>query len=50
MDYYVLPAIDVENPQLRLAEENGFALDAYRFDSLEPFYQLAERTALPDAA
>jgi DNA invertase Pin-like site-specific DNA recombinase len=50
MDYYVLPAIDVENPQLRLAQENGFALDAYRFDSLEPFYQLAERTALPDAA
>ena len=50
LDYYVLPAIDVENPQLRLAEENGFALDAYRFDSLEPFYQLAERTALPDAA
>jgi len=50
MDYYILPAIDVENPKLRLAEENGFALDAYRFDSLEPFYQLAERVALPVAA
>jgi hypothetical protein len=50
MDYYVLPAIDVENPKLRLAEENGFALDAYRFDSLEPFYKLAERVTLPVAA
>lgn len=50
MDYYILPAIDIENPKLRLAEDNGFALDTYRFDSLDPFFQLAARVALPEAA
>ncbi len=49
-DYYILPAIDIENPKLRLAEDNHFALDAYRFDDLEPFFQLTERMALPEAA
>jgi DNA invertase Pin-like site-specific DNA recombinase len=28
MDYYLLPALDVENPKIRLAENNHFALDA----------------------
>ncbi|HAX90728.1 MAG TPA: recombinase family protein [Rhodospirillaceae bacterium] len=50
MDYYILPAIDIENPKLRLAEDNGFALDTYRFDSLDPFFQLAARVALSEAA
>jgi len=30
LDYYVLPALDVEDPQLRLAHHNGLALDMYR--------------------
>ena len=49
-DYYILPAIDIENPKLRLAEDNHFALDAYRFDDLQPFFQLTERMALPEVA
>ena len=50
LDYYLIPAIDVENPQIRLAENNHLSLDAYRFDDLEPFFLLAERAALLEAA
>jgi len=50
LDYYLLPSLDVENPKLRLAENNHLALDAYRFDDLQPFFLLTERVALPEAA
>lgn len=49
-DYYLLPAIDMHLPRLRLAEENGLLLDAYRFDGLEYFFALAERTAVQEVA
>ena len=42
--------IDVENPSLRLALDNHAALDAYRFDDLQPFFVAAGRSALPEAA
>lgn len=48
-DYYLLPAIDIENPKIRLSENNHLALDAYRFDDLEPFYLLTERELLEAA-
>ena len=32
--------------KLRLREENGFSLDAFRFDTLDPFFYLAARTPL----
>jgi DNA invertase Pin-like site-specific DNA recombinase len=47
-DYYLLPSIDMHLPRLRLAEENGTLLDAYRFDNLDYFFALAERTAVQD--
>lgn len=50
MDYYLLPSLDIENPRLRLAESNGLALDAYRFDDLELFFQLTERIAIEEVA
>lgn len=50
LDYYLIPAIDVENPKIRLLENNHLALDAYRFDDLELFFMMAERAALPEAA
>lgn len=50
LDYYILPSLDIENPKIRLAENNHIALDAYRFDDLEAFFILAERVALPEAA
>ena len=43
VDYYLLPALDIENPRLRLFENNSLALDAYRFDTLEPFFLLTEQ-------
>jgi DNA invertase Pin-like site-specific DNA recombinase len=45
-DYYLLPGIDISMPRLRLREENGFVLDAYRFDALDSFFYLAARTQL----
>ena len=50
LDYYLLPRIDVENPRLRLAEENGLALDSYRFNALDFFYELASPVWIADAA
>lgn len=46
-DYYLLPWIDAgARPDLRLAPDNGILLDAYRFDTLEAFFDLARRTEL----
>jgi hypothetical protein len=50
LDYYLLPRIDVPCTALRLAESNGFWLDAYRFDALEAFFDLAARTRLKGVA
>jgi hypothetical protein len=50
LDYYLLPRIDISAPKIRLAEDNGIFLDAYRFDSLDYFSRLASRIAVPVAA
>jgi hypothetical protein len=50
LDYYLLPRIDIVEPRLHLAEENGFLLDAYRFDSVEAFFELAARSRIAVAA
>jgi DNA invertase Pin-like site-specific DNA recombinase len=50
LDYYLLPALDIENPRRRIAEYNGRALDTYRFDTLEPFFLMTERIAIPEVA
>jgi DNA invertase Pin-like site-specific DNA recombinase len=49
-DYYLFPAIDLMDAKLRLAENNHALLDAYRFDDLEFFFQMAERVSVEDAA
>jgi DNA invertase Pin-like site-specific DNA recombinase len=49
-DYYLLPAIDITRPRLRLAEDNGVMLDAYRFDDLSCFFALAERVRVEAVA
>jgi DNA invertase Pin-like site-specific DNA recombinase len=46
LDYYLLPRIDMTGEKLRLAEQNGVSLDSYRFDSLEPLFELAARAKL----
>ena len=35
--------------KLRIAEVNGIYLDAYRFDSLDYFFGMAERVQLEEA-
>jgi hypothetical protein len=50
LDYYLLPRIDMTAPRLRLAEDNGVSLDAYRFDSLESLFGLAARVELLEVA
>jgi hypothetical protein len=50
LDYYILPGLDIENPKIRLAENNGIALDSYRFDDLEDFFSLTRRAEIPETA
>lgn len=51
LDYYLFPRIDLPLRPCRLAEQdNDVLLDAYRFDSLEPLYALAERCSISRAA
>lgn len=49
-DYYLLPAIDMTWENLRIAEENGVYLDAYRFETLDYFLGMAERVKFQEAA
>jgi DNA invertase Pin-like site-specific DNA recombinase len=49
-DYYLLPRLDMNAQRLRLAENNGVSLDSYRFDDLEPFFDMAVRVRLLEAA
>lgn len=49
-DYYVLPCIDMTADRLRLAEQNGLSLDAYRFDTLDFFLALAGRAKFLEVA
>jgi DNA invertase Pin-like site-specific DNA recombinase len=50
LDYYLLPRIDMTAPRLRLAEDNGISLDAYRFPTLDAFFGLATRASLQEVA
>lgn len=50
LDYYLLPRIDMRTPRLRLAEDNGVSLDAYRFPALDAFFALAARVNLREVA
>ena len=51
LDYYLLPHIDLPFQPVKLAEENNdFSLDAYRFDTLDELYALAERVPWSEAA
>ena len=50
LDYYLLPSIDLQRGKLRLAEENGLGIDAYRFDTLDEFYELVRPVQLREVA
>jgi len=50
LDYYLFPTADLSKQHFRLAEENGLALDPYRFDNLDLFTNLAARASISEAA
>jgi len=49
-DYYLLPALAMGFDKLMLADDNGIALDIYRFDTLDFFFGMAERARIPQEA
>ncbi len=50
LDYYLLPTLDIETSRLKLSDNNGLALDAYRFDDLEHFFYMAQRAKIEEVA
>ncbi|WP_037507754.1 recombinase family protein [Sphingobium indicum] len=50
LDYYLFPRLDIVSERLKLAEENGLSLDAYRFDDLDYFYEIAAPARIAEAA
>ncbi len=49
-DFYILPRMTLAEGILRMADHNGLSLDAFRFDTLNGFFALAERVPFPQAA
>jgi DNA invertase Pin-like site-specific DNA recombinase len=50
LDYYVLPSLDVRGARLRIREDNGIFLDAYRYDSLDYVFAMAQTVRAEMAA
>lgn len=50
LDYYFLPRNEVTSHRLGLFEENGFMLDAYRYEELDEFLALSRRTGISELA
>lgn len=50
LDYYLLPAADMTASRLRLAPDNGVSLDAYRFETLDYLFGIAQRVPLREVA
>lgn len=50
LDYYLLPQFEMRSKPLGLAEENGLMLDAFRFETLDFFFDIARRIAVSEVA
>ncbi|MBP7818059.1 MAG: recombinase family protein [Phenylobacterium sp.] len=50
LDYFLFPSLDLEGGRLRVKEENGLSIDAYRFDDLSELFELAIRIPFSRAA
>ena len=50
LDYYLLPFPILDTNRIRLAEANGLMLDAFRFETLEHFFAMAERAQISEIA
>ncbi|WP_447750853.1 recombinase family protein [Sphingopyxis fribergensis] len=49
-DYYVLPRMTLAEGICRMADHNGLSLDAFRFETLDGFFDLARRAPFRRAA
>jgi len=50
LDYYLLPMTHFNTSKIRLSESNPLEFDAFRFDTLDHFFNLIERVPIRDAA
>ena len=50
LDYYLLPRLDFGLPRISLADRNAIEIESYRFDTLEYFYGMAQRTRIRRAS
>lgn len=50
LDCYLLPRLDLGDLKLRIGEDNGIFLDAYRFTALDAFFDLSGRIYIEAAA
>lgn len=50
LDYYLFPRIDVASTSMKLAEDNGLSLDAYRFEGPDYLYELSAPISIMRAA
>ncbi|HEX7759181.1 MAG TPA: recombinase family protein [Caulobacteraceae bacterium] len=50
LDYYLFPKLDLFAGRLKLAEENGLSIDAYRFETLKDLFALSVRIPFALAA
>lgn len=50
LDFYLLPLFEMTTGRIRLAEQNGLMLDAFRFDTLDYFFAMAERARIMEIA
>jgi len=50
LDFYFLPRIDIGRALVRLGENNGAAIDTYRYNEINYFINLAARAQIEDAA
>lgn len=48
LDYYLLPQFEMRTKPLGLAEENGLMLDAFRFETLNFFFDMARRVSVSE--
>lgn len=50
LDYYLLPRLDFGGDRINLAEHNSIEFESFRFDNLDYFHGMAERTRIRRAA
>ena len=50
LDYYLLPMHELGASRIRLAGDNGLVFDAFRFETLEFFFAMAERVRISELA